>query len=384
MSPVHAPALTCATTDGWALSHTWQAESDRSALALTREVLGRVGIDLVDARDGAPPSAVKMHAMEMADALHTGSPRLQDLSAVAQAAGWAGTLPHFVQRTMRRGAHWHGIPVGIHRANLCWVHAPAAARFGSWAQGGVREFFTGLEHARRLVRHPLAVGAEAWQIGVLFETVLLAVAGRGAYLRTFVQMRPSVWREPDVQAAIACLMRLRRLVDDQRLHLGWQDQLSLVQRGEAIVQVMGDWARAAAGAAVVEQAFPGTQQHFVAIADFFVPVGDDTITTAGPVAQRVAMALTEPGFQQRFAHRKGCMPALRTAWAAVDPRRAALLECEADVLPSWTFDQCCSVRWKSALMHEVAQRFVQHCEPRQFIDHLCQWSGTHSLQKETP
>ena len=102
MSPVHAPALSCATTDGWALSHTWQAESDRSALALTREVLGRVGIDLVDARDGAPPSAVKMHAMEMADALHTGSPRLQDLSAVAQAAGWAGTLPHFVQRNTSR------------------------------------------------------------------------------------------------------------------------------------------------------------------------------------------------------------------------------------------------------------------------------------------
>lgn len=375
MSPASAPTSTAC----WALRHAWQSGSDLHALALARQALQGLGIALVDAPQAPDPAtpvaAVKMHTMEIADALEAGWPQLQDLQQAALAADWAHTLPHFIQHGMRSGTRWHGIPMGIHRANLCWVHARAAESLAQRAPGDLRGFMRWLEQARDLAPHPLAVGAEPWQIGVLFETVVLSVAGPAAYRRAFVQRHPAAWREPDLQAAVACLQRLRRLVDDRRLHLGWQDQLACVQRGEAVVQVMGDWARVAGHEAVIELAFPGTERHFVAIADFFVPVREVAGTPAVALSQQVAMALTDPELQRAFALRKGCMPALRSAWAAVDPARAALLHREADVLPSWTFDQCCSVRWKSALMREVARLFLERCEPGGFIERLCQLTG---------
>jgi hypothetical protein len=71
------------------------------------------------------------------------------------------------------------------------------------------------------------------------------------------------------------------------------------------------------------------------------------------------MALTDAGFQRRFAQRKGCMPALAEAWAGVDPGRARLLADDEAVLPSLTLDQCCLPRRKQALLAVVCAHFTE-------------------------
>lgn len=338
----------------WALRHAWHGDADRAALALCRDHLLGIGVELVDADPAQTPSAIKMHGMELVGERAAGKRALHDLHSVAVTAGWAQSLPRFVRNCMVLGDRWNGIPMGIHRANVAWVNADLAKKIGIPAPADVAGLLDWLARARLKTGSPLAVGAEPWQVGLLFEAIVLAVAGPQAYRLAFECMDRSAWREPAMVEAMECLMALRSFVSDEHLELPWVEQLARVRRGQSAIQWMGDWVRAAGCDGLVEWAAPGTAGHFVAIVDFFVPLAD---ASAGQ-ADRIAAALTDAEFQRRFALRKGCMPAVREAMADVDPLRARLLAHETSVLPSLSFDQCCAVPTKQALLAVVANHFV--------------------------
>jgi hypothetical protein len=117
---------------------------------------------------------------------------------------------------------------------------------------------------------------------------------------------------------------------------------------------MGDWARMTAGDSVVEWVVPGTADWFVAIVDFFVPLAH----ADAPASSVAAQVLTTAAFQSAFAAAKGCLPAVRDAWGGFAPQRARALDEDERVLPSFSFDQCCSVARKQALLEVVAKGFV--------------------------
>ena len=349
MSPRSASAAS-----RWTLRHAWNSDTDHAALALCREHLRGIGVDLFDADPAQAADAIKMHGMELVDAHAAGEPALHDLHGLAIAAGWAQRLPQFVRKPMVFGERWHGIPMGVHQANVAWVNADLEKKVGTQAPADVADLLQWLARARCETESPLAVGAEPWQVGVLFEAIVLTVAGPQTYRRAFECLDRAAWREPAMAEAIECLMALRSFVSDDHLELPWAEQLARVRQGEAAIQWMGDWVRAAGCDGLVEWAAPGTAGWFVAIVDFFVPLAG---TSAGQ-ADRIAAALTDVAFQRRFALRKGCMPVVREAMADVDPLRARLLTRETSVLPSLTFDQCCAVPTKQALLEVVADHFV--------------------------
>lgn len=339
----------------WVLRHAWRGDADRAALALCRNQLSGIGVELVDADPAQTPGAIKMHGMELVGARAAGERALHDLHELAVTAGWDRSLPQFVRYYMRAGDGWHGIPMGIHRANVAWVNADLASELGSPAPADAAGLLDWLARARLKTDSPLAVGAEPWQVGVLFEAIVLAVAGPQTYRCAFERLDRSAWGEPLMAEAMNYLMTLRSFVSDDHLELPWQDQLARVRRGEAAIQWMGDWVRASGCDGLVEWAAPGTAGWFIAIVDFFVPLAG-----APPgQAERIAAALTDAAFQRRFALRKGCMPAVREAMPDVDPLRARLLGSETCVLPSLSFDQCCAVPTKQALLDVVAEHFVQ-------------------------
>lgn len=339
----------------WRLRHAWCSQADLAALALCRERLASLGICFGNAEGDAVPDAVKMHGMEIADALAAGPAPLLDLRAAAVAAAWATRLPSFVRRYMVHGERWHGIPMGIHRANLAWVNAKVARQLGAQVPAGIDTFLQWLQQAQRSTQAaPLAVGAEPWQIGVLFESVALAVAGPQVVAQAFEALQPEAWRSPAMLQALHKLLALRAFVSDAHLNLGWAEQLARVRHGSATVQLMGDWARRASGDELLEWAAPGTAGGFVAIVDFFAPLASAPVVET----ERAAVAFTSAAFQLDFARSKGCMPAVREAWGDCDPLRMRLLKREAAVVPSFTFDQCCPVATQQALLAVLADHFI--------------------------
>lgn len=332
----------------WSLRHAWHSDSDRAALALCREELRDLGIDLIDAPLGAECDVAKMHGMDIADARNAQA-GVCDLRTVAIQAGWADVLPEFVRKQMRIGESWHGIPLGIHQANLLWVNQVVAEKVGSRPPEGFPDFVAWLTRAQRYLPAPLAVGGEPWQIGVLFEAAVLAVGGKAFYCRAFVDTHPSVWREPALLQALEQLMALRRFVDDEALKHDWAFHLARVQRGEAAAQFMGDWARLAS-IGLAEWPAPGTAGWFMAVVDYFVPLA----RSPGTVAERAALRLSDPAFQTRFATRKGCVPAVGHAL----PRLFRALPAQEKILPSVAFDQCCATPTRRKVLETVAEHFV--------------------------
>lgn len=334
-----------ATPLRWTLRHEWRSDADLAALALCRDQLAQAGIAFADADSGDAPDAIKMHGMEIEDARAGGAHLLSDLGDVALRADWARSLPGFVASYMIDGPRWHGIPMGVHRANIAWVNRGLATKIGVPAPADFDGFRAWLQQAQHHVESPLAVGAEPWQVGVLFEATVLSVAGASLYEQAFIGLRPSVWREPSMLLALRDFLALRSFVDDDRMAQDWASQLAAVREESAAVQVMGDWARTCAGEELVEWAVPGTAAHFVAVIDYFVPLAQGSKA----VAERAALALTEPEFQARFALRKGCLPASGARWPADG----------ASFLPSFTFDQCCAAKTRRALQGIVADHFVR-------------------------
>lgn len=338
----------------WHLDHHWSSVSDRAALSLCRETLHGVGIDFSDAPPQCSPDAVKMHGMEMVDAIAAGDPIFEDVTEIAHAQQWTQRFPAFVQRFMVSQSGLHGIPLGIHRANMAWANRSIALQIGGVPPSDFAGFVSWLQKAGELVSLPLAVGCEPWQIGVLFESLTLAVAGPDFYHRALVQLEPKTLSSPEMVRVLDSMLVLREFVDDDLLALGWVDQLARVQRANAAIQVMGDWAQASHSQDVLPWAFPGSGCYFVSIVDFFVPLKRDSLG----VTSTVANALTQAHFQRGFAAIKGCMPALHEVWESVDLQRASLLIDPTKVLPSLTFDQSCAAVHKGFILEMVAEHFI--------------------------
>lgn len=339
----------------WSLGHAWTSPSDLAALDLCRVELGSHGIDF-QAAPPSGPAARKLHGMQLAVAARERPPGLQDLRDVAESCGWALRVPSAMRGYMRHGDRWHGIPMAIHRGNSVWVNRGVAARLGHRPPRGAKALFDWLESARAFAPAPLALGAEPWQVGVVFESLVLAIGGPRLYRHAFVDPRPGAWVWPRLREVLEALGRLRRFVDEAALGLPWDGQLGLVAQGRAAIQFMGDWARCGGHppGAVLEWSSPGTADHFVAVMDFFAP-----LRGAHEPANRIAArALTAAPFQVAFARAKGCMPAMADAWDAVDGARASMLRRDARVLPSWVFDQCGCEGRKQRWLDMLRRHFV--------------------------
>lgn len=321
------------------LRHTWAAPGDLAALALCRDALRAHGIALEDAPD-APAHALKMHGIPLLEA-HGGQLPLLDLRDAARESRWAERLPAFVRGYMTRGDAWFGIPVGVHEANCLWLNTSYARHGGAPPLNRPHDIPLWLGWARRHTPAPLAAGSEPWQLGVLFESLVLAYGGAAPYRSVLQRMQGGQWRQPALMDAVAGFLALREFVDDDALGLDWRQQLERVRSGKAAMLFMGDWVRCDMQG-LQGHRVPGTHQA-ISIVDFFVPLAGADARTA----HCVACALTEPGFQRRFAMAKGCTPAVQVAAVLPEP------------VPSLTFEQSCACEPRAQLLAIAAEHFLQ-------------------------
>lgn len=341
----------------WSLRNSWSAPADIDALACCRDELARHGVEFESANPLQRPSATKMHGMEIVEAMGLDAAAWSDLRGAAATSAWDRTVPAFLQRYMRYGDGWYGIPMGIHRAGISWINQRVASQAAALPEDPA-ELVSWLRVACGPAAKPLATGGEPSQVGALFESVLLGLGGPGLYRSALEDLDLAAWRDPSMLAVMKCMMDLREFVDDRLLGLDSAGQLARVRRGEAAIHVMADWLRADAGGEIVEWPVPGTQDCFVFVADFFVP-------GRGPgsfLSDRVASVLTSPTFQNEFSRRKGCIPAVRTAWHGLDTTLVDLFSTAA-VLPSFAFDQSCAMTVKRPLLRSIADHFVRRSVP---------------------
>lgn len=331
----------------WTLAHAWHSDSDHAALDVCAAELAQIGVGFAGTSDLSAASAVKMHGFEIVDALQAATLQLADVRAAAASQEWRDRLDARALRFMVHGDAVFGIPLNIHQSNCLWSHEPTAAAIASANCEGQSDLDAWLRQAGQHIAKPLAIGNEPWQIGILFESLSLALLGAAAYEDAFVNLHAETLGGLAMVAVLEKLGRWRDLVNDELAARPWREQLAAVNAGHAAVTVMGDWVSAKPPAAVRRLHVDGFGPETIFVVDFFVPL----MRGGADLAQRVAVALTRTDFQERFSVAKGSTPAV------VDfPRTQNQSPARIDA-PSLTFDQCCSVATKARLLAVVADHF---------------------------
>lgn len=239
---------------------------------------------------------------------------LTSIDEVAKAERWDEVLPKVVADIMKYKGSYVAVPVNVHRVNWLWVNAAAFKKAGANVPTTWDEFFTAAEALKKAGITPVAHGGQNWQDLTTFEAVAIGVGGADFYRKALVQLDPATLKSPTMEKALATFKRIKPYTDRNAAGRDWNLATAMVIRGEAGMQIMGDWAKGefiAAGKQPGKDFIctpaPGTAKAFSFNIDSFAMF--KLRSDANARAQRdLAAAILSPEFQETFSLNKGSIP----------------------------------------------------------------------------
>ncbi|MDH0866138.1 ABC transporter substrate-binding protein [Mitsuaria sp. GD03876] len=239
---------------------------------------------------------------------------LTNVDAVAKAGKWDEVIPPVVASIMKYQGHYIAAPVNVHRVNWLWVNPEALKKAGAKLPTTWDEFFVTAEALKKAGIIPVAHGGQNWQDFTTFESVALGVGGTDFYKKALVQLDPATLTGPQMQKVLETFKRIKDYTDKNAAGRDWNLATAMVIKGEAGMQLMGDWAKGefvAAGKTPGKDflcvAAPGTQKAFTFNIDSFALF--KLKNAANEKAQQdLATAIMSPEFQELFNLNKGSIP----------------------------------------------------------------------------
>lgn len=309
--------------------HFWTSRGEAGALAQLKTSMrtqghtwkdfavadggGGLAMNLLNARvmSGNPPTAAQIKGASIQDWARAG--KLANIDAVAGADRWDALLPPIVSATMKYDGHYVAAPLNVHRVNWLWVNASALKKANARLPATWDEFFAVADAMRRAGIAPLAYSGQSWLDMGTFETVVIGIGGAEFYKRAFMQRDPAALNSPDMARVLATFRRIKSYTVPPVQHRDWVAATAELIRGEAGMQLMGDWAKSEISAAgkvpgvdVLCVAAPGTAGVFTfdidSLALFQVSAPNQ------PAQQDLARAVMGKQFQQAFNRAKGSIP----------------------------------------------------------------------------
>ena len=190
---------------------------------------------------GNAPAAVQLKGPAIQEWYEEGV--LADISAVAEAQGWADILPGAIARHMMCENTWCAAPVNVHRVDWIWANAAVLQRAGVSMPTTWEEFNAAAATLQAQGIIPLAHGGQAWQDATVFETVVLGLGGPEFYQAALVDLDPEALGSDTMRAVFDQMRTLRGFVDPNFAGRDWNLATAMVMNGEAAFQIMGDWAK---------------------------------------------------------------------------------------------------------------------------------------------
>lgn len=261
---------------------------------------------------GNAPAAAQIKGPSLQDWAREGV--LAPVDDVAKAEQWDALLPKAVSDLMKHKGHYIAVPVNVHRVNWLWANTEVLKKAGARLPGTWDEFFTAAEALKRAGVVPLAHGGQPWQDFTTFEAVALGVGGAEFYRKALVQLDPAALKGPTMDKVLATFKRLKPYTDKNAAGRDWNLATAMVIKGEAGMQIMGDWAKGEFIAAGKQPGkdfactpAPDTARAFTFNVDSFAMF--KLKHEAGVKAQKdLASAILSPTFQETFSLNKGSIP----------------------------------------------------------------------------
>jgi glucose/mannose transport system substrate-binding protein len=239
---------------------------------------------------------------------------LANIDVVAQAERWDELLPKVVSDGMKYQGHYIAAPVNVHRVNWLWANPDAFKKANAKVPTTWDEFFVAAEALKKAGITPVAHGGQNWQDFTTFESVALGLGGADFYKKALVQLDPAALNSATMDKVLTTFRRVKRYTDKNAPGRDWNLATAMVIRGEAGMQLMGDWAKGeflAAGKLPGKDflcvAAPGTAASYTFNVDSFAlfKLKNEANTRA---QQDLAAAVMAPEFQEVFNLNKGSIP----------------------------------------------------------------------------
>jgi len=312
--------------------HWWTSGGEAAALNVLREDLSGQGIGWTDmpiaggggsdamtvlrarVTAGDPPTAVQMLGFAIQDWANEGA--LASLNDLAAEQNWDEVVPAALQSFSMNDGNWVAAPVNVHSTNWVWANSAIMAELGlEEAPADWDGFVAAMQAAQDAGYVGLAHGGQAWQDATVFDSMVMGVGGPEFYQAAFIDLDPEALGGPQMVEAFERMETLRGFVDDNFSGRDWNLASAMVANGEALFQIMGDWAKGEflnAGQTAGEefQCFrvPGTEGTVTFNSDQFA-MFEVTDPVAMEAQMTMASAVMSPEFQVAFNTVKGSVPA---------------------------------------------------------------------------
>jgi len=259
---------------------------------------------------GNAPTAVQLKGPAIQEWYEEGV--LADISAVAEAEGWADILPASIAGHMQCEGTWCAAPVNVHRVDWVWANKAILDEHGIEMPSNWDEFNAAADKLQAAGITPLAHGGQAWQDATVFETVVLGLGGPEFFRSALIDLDMDALRSDTMKAVFDQMRTMRGYVDANFSGRDWNLATAMVMNGEAAFQIMGDWAKGeflAAGKVPGEDflcaSTPGDGYLYnVDSFAMFNVEGDDAVAGQNLLAELIV----GENFQKVFNLNKGSIP----------------------------------------------------------------------------
>jgi glucose/mannose transport system substrate-binding protein len=310
--------------------HWWTSGGEAAALNVIKQALQKQGVVWKDApvaggggsaamttlrarvTAGSPPDASQMLGYAIQDWAEQGV--VADLTPIAQKQGWDAAIPKPLWAFSKYEGKWIAAPVNFHSTNWIWVNKAALDKLGAAPPANWDELIAVLDKAKAAGMIPLAHGGQAWQDATIFDSIVLTVGGVDFYQRSMIDLDPKALNSPTMLEAFERMAKLRTYVDPNFSGRDWNLATAMVIKGDALMQVMGDWAKGeflnahkVPGQDFLCLRFPGTQGVVTFNTDQFVFFAKGKALT--PAQAEMAGDIEDKSVQSAFNVIKGSVPA---------------------------------------------------------------------------
>ncbi|MGA9850366.1 MAG: ABC transporter substrate-binding protein [Roseiarcus sp.] len=310
--------------------HWWTSGGEAAALNVLKQDLAKEGYTWKDVpvaggggegamtalkamvAAGNPPTASQILGYYAVDYAEAG--KLGDITSLADKEGWAKVVPTALQKFTTTNGKWDAVPVNIHSVNWIWLNKAAMEKIGGTQPKTFDDFVALLDKAKKAGIIPLALGGQPWQEATLFDSVVASTGGIDFYKKAFIDLDESALKSDTMKKSFDNLAKLRAYTDSNYAGRDWNLATAMVIKGDALVQVMGDWAKGEfvnahqqADKDFLCYRFPGTDGSVIYNTDMFAMFNVPEDRKAAQLA--LADATMSISFQSAFNVVKGSVPA---------------------------------------------------------------------------
>ncbi|MBY5666925.1 ABC transporter substrate-binding protein [Rhizobium leguminosarum] len=310
--------------------HWWTSGGEAAALNVLKEDLSKEGFawkDVPVAGGGGDAAMTALKAMVAAGTYPTASQMLGytvldyagagvmgDLTETAKKEGWDKSVPAALQKFSVYDGKWVAAPVNVHSVNWLWINKAVMDKIGGTQPKTFEDLIALLDKAKAAGVIPLALGGQNWQEATMFDSIVLSTGGPEFYKKAFNDLDDESLKSDTMKKSFDNLATIIKYVDPNFSGRDWNLATAMVIKGDALVQVMGDWAKGEFVAAkktpdtdFLCYRFPGTNGSVVYNSDMFGMFNVPDDRKAAQVA--LATATLSKSFQSAFNVVKGSVPA---------------------------------------------------------------------------